>query len=167
MYKIDKEFNFEYAHRVWNQSLDEDLSNNSECKCRFIHGHSGKIKIGLKADSLKGGMVTDFNNLKWFKKWLDDVLDHKTIIDINDPLFDYFVDPRLDLLTYRSHSIVDIDPNDALYEAYGSYVVIDFVPTSENFCKWIFDLVKPVMSELAYVDFYETAKSHSRYEGVE
>ena len=31
-------------------------------------------------------MVTDFKHLNWFKKWVDDVLDHKIILDVNDPI---------------------------------------------------------------------------------
>jgi len=164
MWKIDKEFNFEYAHRVWNQSLDPELSNNSECKCKFIHGHSGKIKIGLLAQYLNEGMVTDFNELKWFKTWLDDTLDHKTILDINDPLFKHFIPETLGFYEFDGYKTVNINPHHFLYELYGSYVIVDFVPTSENFCKWIFDMVKKRMPEVAFVDFNETVKSHSRYE---
>ncbi len=31
-------------------------------------------------------MVTDFKHLNWFKEWLDNTIDHKFILDINDPL---------------------------------------------------------------------------------
>ena len=168
---IDKEFTFEYGHRVWNQSLDSTLSDNAECKCRFVHGHSGRVKVGLSGERLLDGMVIDFNNLKFFKNWLDDVVDHKTIIDINDPLINVIIPDikkmtLLDFFDYRT-----ILPQEGLYnEFYGSFVIVDFVPTSENFAKWFHLIVEkhlinyPVKVE--FIDFFETAKSHCRYQEV-
>ena len=63
--------------------------------CRHLHGHQGKVIVYLKSDSLKSGMVTDFKHLNWFKKFLDDVIDHKFIIDISDPLFSTLL-PNID-----------------------------------------------------------------------
>lgn len=85
MYKIAKQFDFCYGHRVWSQSLNPIFSLDSCLKCRHLHGHQGTINIFLEAEELKEGMVTDFKHLNWFKKWLDDTLDHKFIMDINDP----------------------------------------------------------------------------------
>ena len=87
MWEISKEFDFCYGHRVWSQSLNVEFSLDSCLMCRHLHGHQGKVIVYLKSDSLKSGMVTDFKHLNWFKKFLDDVIDHKFIIDINDPLF--------------------------------------------------------------------------------
>ena len=87
MWEISKEFDFCYGHRVWSQSLNVEFSLDSCLMCRHLHGHQGKVIVYLKSDTLKSGMVTDFKHLNWFKKFLDDVIDHKFIIDINDPLF--------------------------------------------------------------------------------
>jgi 6-pyruvoyltetrahydropterin/6-carboxytetrahydropterin synthase len=95
---IDKSFSFCYGHRVHNQSLNTKFTeNNDGClACRHLHGHEGLIKVFLEEDYSpeageisnieKTGMVTDFKHLGWFKNFLDDVLDHKMILDINDPL---------------------------------------------------------------------------------
>ena len=86
-WKISKEFDFCYGHRVWSQTLNPEFSLDSCLKCRHLHGHQGKILVYLEADELHNGMVTDFKHLNWFKQFIDDVLDHKFILDVNDPLF--------------------------------------------------------------------------------
>ena len=86
-WKISKEFEFCYGHRVWSQTLNTEFSLDGCLKCRHLHGHQGKILVYLEASELKDGMVTDFKHLNWFKQFLDDTLDHKFILDINDPLF--------------------------------------------------------------------------------
>ena len=85
---IDKSFDYCYGHRVWSQTLDPKYSLDSCLACRHLHGHQGKVKLFLGANNLKHGMVTDFKHTNIFKKWLDDTLDHKFIIDMNDPLFE-------------------------------------------------------------------------------
>jgi len=90
---IDKSFSFCYGHRVHNQRLDTTFteSGNACLACRHLHGHEGLVKVFLeesdKGSNMKNtGMVTDFKHLGWFKNFLDDVLDHKFIMDIEDPL---------------------------------------------------------------------------------
>lgn len=86
---IDKQFDFCYGHRVWSQKLNEEYcaTGDSECKCRHLHGHQGEVHVFVEAPILERGMVTDFKHLGWFKNFIDDHLDHKFIIDINDPWF--------------------------------------------------------------------------------
>ena len=86
-WKISKSFDFCYGHRVWSQELNPEFSLDPCLKCRHLHGHQGKVILYVESNKLKNGMVTDFNHLNWFKAFLDDVLDHKFILDINDPLF--------------------------------------------------------------------------------
>jgi len=177
---IDKSFDFCYGHRVWSQILDEDFSIDGCLMCRHLHGHQGKIKIFLSSKELVNGMVTDFKHLNWFKVWLNSVLDHKFIIDRNDPLFfdmmshycdedgkmkeemflfhseDYWT-PKLELLD---------NPPVALIEKYEGMVVVDFIPTSENLTAWILEIVqermKPLGVKVEAVEFWETPKSHCR-----
>ena len=192
---ISKEFDFCYGHRVWSQTLNQEYSIDNRCVCRHLHGHQGKIIVQLEANELHSGMVTDFKHLNWFKKFLDDTLDHKFIIDKSDPMFDIIV-PHM---TYHTREIdqygrvtkffhehvtswIDmpegysiIDPNylktltnDSLVELLEGYVAVNFVPTSENLSKWLFEVVKSKMLEINVVTnsvkFYETPKSSSYYE---
>ena len=68
-----------------------ELSVDGRCSCRHQHGHNGKVIVYLMANSLNNqGMVMDFKELQFFKVWLDTVLDHKMILDINDPSLSHF-----------------------------------------------------------------------------
>ena len=176
---ISKQFEFCYGHRVWTQELNSEYSLDSQCKCRHIHGHQGTILIYLKAIKLINGMVTDFKHLNWFKKWLDDTLDHKFIMDINDPLFNHEV-PDYDnrritikwdakgfglLEGYNNEGLENISK--AVAEKYEGMVFVKFVPTSENLSKWLFEIVEEKMKkinvEVDRIDFFETPKSQSTY----
>lgn len=175
---ISKEFDFCYGHRVWNQKLDEEFSLDNKCICRHLHGHQGKIIIKLIGSTLTSGMVTDFKHLNWFKKFLDDVLDHKFIIDMHDPLFRMII-PHNDTISeypwiYKPQGYSIINPDfyktlidTHLIELLEGYVMVDFVPTSENLSKWLFEIVQMKMDKLGVkvdsVQFYETPKSSSQY----
>jgi 6-pyruvoyltetrahydropterin/6-carboxytetrahydropterin synthase len=92
-YIIDKSFSFCYGHRVHNQRLDTKFTESGDAclACRHLHGHEGLVKVFLEEDTdstnvVDTGMVTDFKHLGWFKNFLDDTLDHKFIMDLEDPL---------------------------------------------------------------------------------
>ena len=178
---IDKSFDFCYGHRVWSQNLDIEYSLDGCLACRHLHGHQGKIKIFLSSNNLQDGMVTDFKHLNWFKVWLDGVLDHKFIIDKNDPLLfdmmshfstsDGLIDESKMIFDSLGYWIPDLsylpqNAPSALIEKYEGMVVVDFVPTSENLTAWIFDIVQKRMSKMDIVvesvEFWETPKSHCK-----
>lgn len=179
MYKIGKQFDFCYGHRVWSQTLNPEFSMDSCLKCRHLHGHQGNIWIGLEASVLHQGMVTDFKHLNWFKKWLDDVLDHKFIMDINDPLFPTLVPSpeglkEVPVLWFdQGYGVVDLSQYEhvesEVVEMLEGMVFVQFVPTSENLSRWLFDLVqermKPLGVTVSQVQFFETSKSQSNYYG--
>lgn len=184
MYKIGKEFSFCYGHRVHNQQLNSELSLDSCLACRHQHGHQGTINVYLEAKELSNGMVTDFKHLNWFKKWLDDVLDHKMILDINDPALSTFY-PIFQRFGFPNHSetvdyLCEIHDEGHLnlwadhylhlsqfeQEIYEGLVLVPFVPTSENLSKWLFDIVQKKMGHICKVhsvQFLETPKSQSNY----
>ncbi|RBQ26459.1 MULTISPECIES: 6-carboxytetrahydropterin synthase [Arcobacteraceae] len=171
MWKISKEFDFCYGHRVWSQTLNIDFSLDSCLMCRHLHGHQGKVIVHLEATQLKDGMVTDFKHLNWFKAFLDDVLDHKFIIDINDPLFSTIV-PNIkkeNLIKFNDgYSIIDLIPfQNEFIELYESFIIVDFVPTSENLSAWLLKIVQNKMKEInikvSHIEFLETPKSKSTF----
>lgn len=52
-------------------------------------------------------------------------------------------------------------------EFYEGFFIVDFVPTSEHLCGWLFNIVNQKMSKLgiktSQVDWFETAKSRSSF----
>lgn len=175
MYEIDKQFDFSYGHRVFTQELDAELSNHSLSKCRWIHGHNGLLKIGLQAETLERGMVTDFKNLECIKVLVDDVLDHKFIAGIEDPLFDELFNNSSDFIIWDEYGLGHVDPLHidhvymeahrecisqlmptavadefcrALKDKLEGLVVVNFVPTSENLCKMFADVANKRLAKL-------------------
>ena len=194
---IDKQFDFCFGHRVWSQELNTKYSLDGCLACRHLHGHQGKVKLFLGANDLNKGMVTDFKHTNIFKKWLDDVMDHKFIIDINDPLFsnlagDILLTPDESLSWYENlmvdynseydYARPDFDhitdilsklnisdaQKQAIMEKYEGLIIVDFIPTSENLCKWWFDVANKMLNGLGIdvvaVEYWETPKSHCRYQ---
>jgi 6-pyruvoyltetrahydropterin/6-carboxytetrahydropterin synthase len=172
-WKISKAFDFCYGHRVWSQELNADFSLDPCLKCRHLHGHQGRIEVFLQSEQLnKGGMVTDFKHLNWFKQFLDDVLDHKFIIDTKDPLFSTLL-PHYSVKELIAHPqgfyTVDLtkikDEPSHIREMYEGYVLVDFVPTSENLSAWFLHICQEKMAHLGItvtaVEFCETPKSKS------
>jgi len=168
-FTIDKEFSFEAGHRVWAQKLNhQHLSISTECSCQHLHGHSYTIKVFLGADQLdQSSMVTDFKNLNFMKQFVDNVLDHKFIIDINDPLFPMITtaDRPKEVKDFTNlASYLKEPPGNAFLE---SFVLVNFVPTSENLCKHIMEYAQTMIGEVATVvavELWETKKSHCRYQ---
>ena len=193
---IDKSFDYCYGHRVWSQTLDPKYSLDSCLACRHLHGHQGKVKLFLGANNLKHGMVTDFKHTNIFKKWLDDTLDHKFIIDMNDPLFEdlagdlclseknkrTFDDLMVTVNTEYNFAIPDLeqlmalnvwdelrdDQKQAIFEKYEGIIIVDFIPTSENICKFIYEVANKMLNglgiDVVVVEYWETPKSHCRYQ---
>ena len=193
---IDKSFDYCYGHRVWSQTLDPKYSLDSCLACRHLHGHQGKVKLFLGANNLKHGMVTDFKHTNIFKKWLDNTLDHKFIIDMNDPLFEdlagdlclseknkrTFDDLMVTVNTEYNFAIPDLeqlmalnvwdelrdDQKQAIFEKYEGIIIVDFIPTSENICKFIYEVANKMLKGLGIdvvaVEYWETPKSHCRYQ---
>ena len=55
MYVVTKRIDFCYGHRLLNY----------EGKCKYLHGHNGRVEIELEGERLDDrGMVTDFGDIK-------------------------------------------------------------------------------------------------------
>lgn len=173
MFEISKEFEFCYAHRVWKQELCPTHALRSDKPCRSIHGHNAIVKVVLVGEDLdKSDMLTDFHNLAWFKKFLDSKLDHKLILDFQDPaLHVLFQDYQLqDSETAEGVTSINIndDMSSLFTELYGGLALVDFCPTSEQFAKFFAELVEEKMKEFSNVisvrvEFKETPKSNAIY----
>ena len=172
-FTIDKEFHWEMGHRVWAQKLDRpDLSIDVSCHCRHLHGHSYSIKVFLGADELdQSQMVTDFKNLNFMKEFVDNVLDHKFMIDINDPNFELITgtQPPLAVNFTNFLNLGESEPstNENVQLHRNSFVLVNFVPTSENICRYLTYYAQERIGNFANVvavELWETKKSHCRYE---
>lgn len=176
MFIISKEIEGDFGHRVWTQNLDEKFACTTSCKCKALHGHRFKIvpelynEDGLQAD----GMVTDFSHLAAFKKWVDEVMDHKLLMDVNDPVFSKMFPKAIfevGEFKYKSylqmkHFLTSLTKEEK--EIYEGLTIINFVPTAENLCKWLAVNILPTFLpkgiRVKALTFYETPKSFARWE---
>jgi 6-pyruvoyltetrahydropterin/6-carboxytetrahydropterin synthase len=78
MYTVTKVIHFCYGHRLLRYAG----------KCRFLHGHNGRVEVELSAERLDArGMVRDFLEIKeTLQTWIDRELDHKMLLNRRDPL---------------------------------------------------------------------------------
>lgn len=72
MISCTRKIEFDSAHRVLNH----------ESKCKYLHGHRYVLEVTFQAPELDNlGRVIDFGLIKdRIKKWVDDMLDHTTIL---------------------------------------------------------------------------------------
>ena len=81
-FELSKEFCFEAAHR---------LIKNYSGKCSNNHGHVWRVITVLHGIELdERDMLIDFNELLPLKNWIDEYLDHATILWDNDPMLEFF-----------------------------------------------------------------------------
>ena len=196
-WEIAKQFDLEYGHRVYNQVLDKEYSIDDCLCCRRLHGHHGTVIVYLEGTKLTRGMIVDFKFLNYLRRFIDDVLDHKFIIGKDDPNFEQMItrpsnwnattavfdkdqwpliavpigeatsnkNPQLGYQIVPSAVESLVTPN--VWEHLESFVIVDFVPTSENLSKWIQQIAQEKMDKLGIkvsrVQFFETPKSQSNY----
>jgi len=132
MFEITKEHKFEAAHR---------LVKGYPGKCKHLHGHSWVVKVTVADEELdKYDMAFDFGSFKPLWKWIDDMLDHATIVSREDA----------DLcawLTDRGQRIYITEAN----------------PTSEVLCRVIYDEAKRLGIPVSAVEINETCTSAARW----
>ena len=65
----------------------------AESHCRFLHGYALKIDCSFEGTELDiRNWLVDFGSLKSFKGWLEDTLDHKTLVAEDDPKLNTFIE---------------------------------------------------------------------------
>ncbi len=131
MFLVTKEINFCYGHRLLNY----------EGKCRYFHGHNGKVDIQLSSETLdEKGMVRDFSEIKSIlQTWIDETLDHRMILHENDPLRATLEQSGEPLFILRNN------------------------PTAENIAKVIFLTAKSKGLPVTSVTLWETPNSYATY----
>ena len=132
MFKVTRTIHFCYGHRLLNY----------KGKCRYLHGHNGKVEIELSAKQLdRRGMVRDFNEIKRsVQGWIDTHLDHKMILCKDDPALP------------------------ALRKLKEPLFVIKENPTAENLAKLIYEETKRRGFPVTSVKLWETDHSFATYQ---
>ena len=131
MFRVTKEIHFCYGHRLLNY----------DGKCRYFHGHNGRVEVELSASSLDGkGMVRDFTEIKQvLQTWVDQTLDHRMILNAKDPL------------------------RETLEKAGEPLYLLNDNPTAENIARLIFDTAKAKGLPVSCVRLWETANAFATY----
>lgn len=168
MFKIEKQYSLDWAHRVYNQCLDGKMCETSTPvqKCLRLHGHTGTFIIGLKSNQLYNDMVIDYNMLGFVKKTINDYLDHRLMIYQNDPLIASILVPQVSVLKGETVKEVKLDPIADLsvdgkftvskidlsefadrtdsphYQMLDAILVTSFNSASEMIAMWMYYLVK-------------------------
>jgi 6-pyruvoyltetrahydropterin/6-carboxytetrahydropterin synthase len=77
MFKVSREIDFCYGHRLLNY----------DGKCKYLHGHNGRAIITIESATLdERGMVLDFSDIKdVVSTWIDEKLDHRMLLHKTDP----------------------------------------------------------------------------------
>lgn len=128
---VKKVIQFCYGHRLLNY----------DGKCRNLHGHNGQLELEMDAEALDTlGMVIDFGEIKEIAKgWVDTHLDHKMLLNRNDPL--------VPVLT---------DFGEPLY-------LMDGNPTAENITKVIFRELQTLGLQISRASLWETPTGCASY----
>jgi 6-pyruvoyltetrahydropterin/6-carboxytetrahydropterin synthase len=131
VFTVSRDFTFCYGHRLLNYNG----------KCAHLHGHNGLVHIVLRSAELNGqGMVLDFSELKnTVGKYLEEELDHRTILQRNDPLVP------------------------VLQELDEPLFLLDVPPTAENLAKLLFEKTAAMGFAVESVRFSETDKCAAEY----
>ncbi|MBE6425919.1 MAG: 6-carboxytetrahydropterin synthase [Thermoguttaceae bacterium] len=130
-YLVSREIEFCYGHRLPDHGG----------KCRFLHGHNGRVEITIASEKLDpNGMVLDFGEIRsGIEKWIDEELDHHTLLFHGDPLVPL------------------------LKEAGQKVVVMETIPTAENIAQFIFQKGGEMGLRVVQVRVWETSRNSAVY----
>jgi len=131
MFRVTQQIDFCYGHRLLNY----------DGKCKFLHGHNGRVVISLEGEKLDDrGMLVDFTDIKRrIRGWIDQELDHRMILNRDDPL--------LPLLQQQAQPVHVIPHN----------------PTAENIARLIFEFAAGQGFPVVEVVMWETRNSNAAY----
>jgi 6-pyruvoyl-tetrahydropterin synthase len=137
---IRTELYINYAH----------VLNLKESKCNHCHGHLARVEVKIQGiPNEDDGMLIDFHTIKN----LVNILDHRTILNgqlynISGNGVDY------NLTNIDKHYTFPID----------DCVIIDGEPTTENLCKYLYELIKELNpNNNVNITIWESASSYSQF----
>lgn len=131
MFQVTQNIEFCYGHRLLNYAG----------KCRHLHGHNGKAVIVLEGEQLDDrGMLVDFSDIKKsIRTWIDNELDHRMILNENDPVVPY--------LQEQGEPLFLLPEN----------------PTAETIARLIYNQTRSEGFPVLEVSLWETPKSFATY----
>lgn len=134
--KITKYYKFYYGHR--NQELND--------KCNRLHGHIAQIYITFNVKR-EGSISTLFNDFdSKLEPYFKNEFDHRTMIDINDPLLPYLISFEME----QGKSL--------------GYKVLPFATSVENMCFYLFHQITQMGFDIFELKFQETQSSTVSYD---
>lgn len=139
MFKIKSEIQFDTAHYL----------SGYEGKCSNIHGHRYRLIAKLKSETLHEdgqlrGMVDDFSNFKGALKQIEEIFDHKLVIENNDEG------------KALARKLEDLPNNFDIY-------FVNYRPTAEEMSRDIFNMLKAKGLSVCEVELFETPNNSCIY----
>ena len=133
MFQVTREIDFCYGHRLLNY----------EGKCKYLHGHNGRVVITIEAESLDNrGMVLDFSDIKRVvSTWIDENLDHRMLLNRDDP--------AIAMLQELGEPLFLFDAN----------------PTAENIARLIYEFTAAQDFPVVETRLWETPRCYATYRG--
>lgn len=157
-YALVRSVDVHYAHRVPGHGG----------RCAGLHGHRGSISVRvcgpLQSTGEAEGMVCDFGDIEDALLSLKSSLCHKTLLSVDDSFL---------AIMENCGGERQQEPNgfDVLETAWGTFVVLGYVPTAENLAAISFEFLSSLLNvperrKVVQVAFRETAKSIAHYPAV-
>jgi 6-pyruvoyltetrahydropterin/6-carboxytetrahydropterin synthase len=87
MYQVIKKYGHEEG---WSCTFRQWRADHSHCK--FTHGYPLAFQFVFSCEDLDSrNWCLDFGGLKELKRWLQDTFDHKMLVAVDDPEFDFLL----------------------------------------------------------------------------
>ena len=139
MFKVKSQIEFDMAHYL----------SGYNGKCSNLHGHRYKLIVSIKSETLPQegqlkGMVDDFGNIKEKLKKIENLFDHKLVIENNEE--GLLVAEKLKEL-----------PNSF------DVLLVPYRPTAEEMSRDIFHKLKAMGLDVYEVELFETPTNSCTY----
>lgn len=139
MFKLKSEIQFDMAHFL----------SGYEGKCANIHGHRYRVIVKIAANELEQegqmrGMVVDFSYFKKKLKEVEEIFDHKLVIEDNEEGREL------------SRKLAELNNKFAI-------LFVPYRPTAEEMARDIFKILKDKSLQVCEVEVFETPNNSCIY----